>query len=74
MVLGRLKDRIERMGRRVLEKGLARVMPRNPNALTIASLVIALPTPYLMWLHYYWAYVLTFILLIITSAFDMLDA
>ncbi|WP_243678465.1 CDP-alcohol phosphatidyltransferase family protein [Vulcanisaeta distributa] len=48
-------------------------MPRNPNALTVSSLIIALPTPYLMWLHHYWAYVLTFALLIIASAFDMLD-
>ncbi|GAB6946495.1 archaetidylinositol phosphate synthase [Vulcanisaeta sp. JCM 16161] len=72
-MLGRLKDKVERIGRRILERGLVRVMPRNPNALTISSLIMALPTPYLMWLHHYWAYVLTFTLLIIASAFDMLD-
>ena len=73
VVLGRLKDRIERIGRRLLEGGLVRVMPRNPNALTVSSLVIALPTPYLVWTHHYWAYVLTFALLMIAGAFDMLD-
>ncbi|WP_243668275.1 hypothetical protein [Vulcanisaeta sp. JCM 16161] len=52
MVLGRLKDKVERIGRRILERGLVRVMPRNPNALTISSLIMALPTPYLMWLHH----------------------
>ncbi|WP_252901207.1 hypothetical protein [Vulcanisaeta sp. JCM 14467] len=74
MVLGKLKDKVERVGRKILEKGLVRVMPRNPNVLTISSLIITLPTPYLMWLHHYWAYVLAFILLLIASAFDMLDA
>ena len=73
VVLGKLKDRVERVGRRILEKGLVRVMPRNPNVLTISSIIITLPTPYLMWLHHYWAYVLAFILLLIASAFDMLD-
>ncbi len=73
MVLGKLKDRIERIGRRILEGGLAKVMPRDPNILTLSSLIITLPTPYLMWLHHYWAYVLTFALLIVASAFDMLD-
>ncbi len=73
VVLGRLKDRIERVGRRILEKGLVKIMPRNPNALTVSSLVIALPTPYLMWLHHHWSYVMTFVLLILASAFDMLD-
>ncbi|GAB6944717.1 CDP-alcohol phosphatidyltransferase family protein [Vulcanisaeta sp. JCM 14467] len=73
MVLGKLKDKVERVGRKILEKGLVRVMPRNPNVLTISSLIITLPTPYLMWLHHYWAYVLAFILLLIASAFDMLD-
>ncbi len=73
MVLGKLKDRIERVGRRILEGGLAKVMPRDPNALTVSSLIITLPTPYLTWLHHYWAYILTFVLLIVAGAFDMLD-
>ncbi|WP_148678303.1 CDP-alcohol phosphatidyltransferase family protein [Vulcanisaeta distributa] len=73
MVLGKLKDRIERIGRRILERGFAKVLPRDPNALTVSSLIITLPTPYLTWLHHYWAYILTFTLLIIAGAFDMLD-
>jgi len=73
VVLGKLKDKVERIGKDILEKGLAKIMPRNPNILTILSLIIALPTPYLMWLHHYWAYILTFVLLILASALDMLD-
>ncbi|WP_054844324.1 CDP-alcohol phosphatidyltransferase family protein [Vulcanisaeta souniana] len=73
MVLGKLKDRIERIGRNALEKGLVKVLPRNPNALTVMSLIMALITPYFVWLHLHWAYVLVLALLILASAFDMLD-
>ncbi len=73
MVLGKLKDRIERIGRSVLERGLVRILPRNPNVLTVSSLIIALITPYFVLLHLHWAYALTLALLILASALDMLD-
>ena len=73
VVLGKLKDRIERVGKTLLERGLAKVLPRNPNALTIGSLIITLPTPYLVITHEHLAYILVFILLVLASGFDMLD-
>lgn len=73
MVLGKLKDRIERIGRNALERGLVRILPRNPNVLTVSSLIIALITPYFVLLHSRWAYALVLALLILASALDMLD-
>jgi len=73
VVLGKLKDEIERIGRRALEKGLIKILPRNPNILTVSSLLIAFPTPLIVLMHVYWAYITALVLLILASGFDMLD-
>ncbi|MFB6471141.1 MAG: CDP-alcohol phosphatidyltransferase family protein [Vulcanisaeta sp. AZ3] len=73
MVLGKLKDEVERIGRNALERGLVKVLPRDPNVLTITSLIITLPTPYLVVLHQYWVYIVTLVLLTLASGLDMLD-
>jgi archaetidylinositol phosphate synthase len=73
VVLGKLKDEVERIGRNALERGLVKVLPRDPNVLTITSLIITLPTPYLVVLHQYWVYIVTLVLLTLASGLDMLD-
>ena len=73
VVLGRFKEEVERVGRRILEGGLVKILPRNPNVLTISSLLITIPTPLIVLLRTYWAYITVLILIILAGAFDLLD-
>jgi len=73
VVLGRFKEEVERVGRRILEGGLVKVLPRNPNVLTISSLLITIPTPLIVLLHTCWAYITVLVLIMLAGGFDLLD-
>ncbi|WP_069808248.1 CDP-alcohol phosphatidyltransferase family protein [Vulcanisaeta thermophila] len=73
VVLGRLKDEIERIGKAILKRGLIKVLPHNPNLITILSLVLALPTPVIIYMGIPHALVITLVLLIVAGFFDMVD-
>jgi len=74
VVLGRFKERIETWSRDFVEStGLIKVLPRNPNTITLTALLIASITPLLIITGSRLAILVTLILLSVSSALDALD-